>query len=79
MKLRYISSFVLFAFLLSSFLSCGVHRVQNDYIKVYEVSGTFGDPAYDVHGVSAAFAGRVGDQICFAGGANFPNTPAAKG
>ena len=79
MKLWHSSLFVLLALLLGAFASCGVHRVQNDYIKVYEVSGTFGDPAYDVHGVSAAFAGRVGDQICFAGGANFPNSPAAKG
>ena len=51
----------------------------SDYIEVYEVGGSVGHPAYDRHGVSAAFAGRVGGKLLLAGGANFPDKPAAEG
>ena len=51
----------------------------SDYIDVYEVGGSVGHPAYDRHGVSAAFAGRVGGKLLLAGGANFPDKPAAEG
>ena len=51
----------------------------SDYIDVYEIGGSVGHPAYDRHGVSAAFAGRVGGKLLLAGGANFPEKPAAEG
>ena len=51
----------------------------SDYIDVYEIGGSVGHPAYDRHGVSAAFAGRVGGKLLLAGGANFPDKPAAEG
>ena len=54
-------------------------RLRAPRLSYRELPSRFGDPAYDILGVSAAAAGRLGGQLFFAGGANFPERPAAEG
>lgn len=62
----------------STFKSLLANYIQPE-IKVYTVNSSIVYERGIEKGVSAAFAGKIGDKLILAGGCNFPNTPAAEG
>lgn len=62
----------------STFKSSFGNYIQPE-IKLYTVDSSIIYERGIEKGVSAAFAGKIGDKLILAGGCNFPNTPASEG
>lgn len=66
-------------FIILSLLALHVQAVNLPQPHIAKLKGFPSNEAGIEHGVSACFAGCVGDTLLMAGGCNFPEVPAAKG